>query len=763
MSIFSELKRRNVFKVVAAYIIVGWLIMQVGDTLAPALYLPEWVNSLLAYFLILGFPLAIFFAWAYEMTPDGIKKEKDIDKTLSITDTTGQKLNYTIIGLLVMALGYFVWESRFYKDEPAAMGKHPVSSQSKAENQLTADKAKPDVSTEKPVSATIDRKSIAVIPFRNRSADEENAAFFSDGVHDELLTNLSKIEALKVISRTSVMSYRDTTKNLRQIGAELGVANILEGGVQRAGDQVRINVQLIDAANDENLWANVYDRRLTAENIFAIQSEIARAIAGALEATLTLGEEAQLEKTPTGNLEAYDNLLMARQLLNRGNWQDLRDAQSYLDKAIELDSRFVQAYVSLANAYAAMLETGAVVLQEINEPWGEAIQTALTLDENDANANAAHAQYLWRNGKEGVEKAFEKARQLEPANVDIMHMYGQYLRKTFQLEKALPVYQMAWELDPVSIKNLSGLARIYEARREMYKALELLARIRQLDPSNPLGIGPVAGPYVSIGNLVEGIRWLFKAMAKDPEDSDLTNWVVRTYIDLGDLNRARQWLSWAEQSQNLNPMTLTDRAILDVIEGNADAATELGRQTLENNSFNRWGSETVAVRTLLIEAIDQGRTDRALELLRQVQPELFETAPTINGGNAVQAIDTAHLLQLAGQNEMASRLLQAVLAAYEVPYAITDDWLRTGKAQALALLGKKQAALEELQQQVDNGWRHLWRWDTKLNPNFESLGEEPAFLAIIEFLGADMARQLEDVRAMETAGEIPLPPGVSVQ
>ena len=763
MSIFSELKRRNVFKVVAAYIIVGWLIMQVGDTLAPALYLPEWVNSLLAYFLILGFPLAIFFAWAYEMTPDGIKKEKDVDKTRSIAHTTGQKLNYTIIGLLVMALGYFVWESRFYEEEPAAMGKRPVGSQSTAENQLTAENAPSNISIETPTPAPIDKKSIAVIPFRNRSADEENAAFFSDGVHDELLTNLSKIEALKVISRTSVMSYRDTTKNLRQIGVELGVANILEGGVQRAGDQVRINVQLIDAANDENLWANVYDRRLTAENIFAIQSEIARAIAGALEATLTLGEEAQLEKTPTGNLEAYDNLLMARQLLNRGNWQDLRDAQSYLDKAIELDPLFVQAYVSLANAYAAMLETGAVVLQEINEPWGEAIQTALTLDENDANANAAHAQYLWRNGKEGVEKAFDKARQLEPGNVDIMQMYGQYLRKTFQIEKALPVYQMAWELDPVSIKNISGLARIYEARREMYKALELLARIRQLDPSNPLGIGPVAGPYVSIGNLVEGIRWLFKAMAKDPEDSDLTNWVVRTYIDLGDLNRARQWLSWAEQSQNLNPMTLTDRAILDVIEGNADAATELGRQTLENNSFNRWGSETVAVRTLLIEAIDQGRTDRALELLRQVQPELFETAPTINGGNAVQAIDTAHLLQLAGQNEMASRLLQAVLAAYEVPYAITDDWLRTGKAQALALLGKKQAALEELQQQVDNGWRHLWRWDTKLNPNFESLGEEPAFLAIIEFLGADMARQLEDVRAMETAGEIPLPPGVSVQ
>ena len=763
MSIFSELKRRNVFKVAAAYIIVGWLVMQVGDTLAPALYLPKWVNSLLAFFLILGFPLAIFFAWAYEVTPDGIKKEKNVEKSRSITHSTGQKLNYTIIGLLVIALGYFIWESRFYKTDRDALGEHPTSSQSTAETPHTADKVTPGVSIESPASAPIDRKSIAVIPFRNRSADEENAAFFSDGVHDELLTNLSKIKALKVISRTSVMSYRDTTKNLRQIGAELGVANILEGGVQRAGDKIRINVQLIDAASDEHLWANVYDRQLTAENIFAIQSEIARAIAGALEATLTPGEEAQLEKTPTKNLQAYDNLLIARQLLDRGNWQDLRDAQSYLGKAIELDPLFVQAYVSLANSYADLLETGAVVLQDVIEPWEEAIQTALALDENDANAHAAYARYLWRNEKDGVEKAYEKARQLEPANVDIMQMYGQYLRKSFQLEQALRVYQLAWELDPVSIQTLYGLGRIYQARRESDKALELYRRIRQLDPTNPMGIGPTAGLYLSSGNLVEGTRWLFKAMSSDPEDSDLSNWVVRTYIDLGDFNRARQWLSWAEQSQNLNPMTLTDRAMLDVFEGNSDTAMELGRQTLENHTFDRWGSETVAVRTLLIEAIDQGRTDSALELLRRVQPELFETAPTINGGNAVQAVDTAHLLLLAGQSEMAAKMLQAVLAAYDVPYVISDDWVRTGKAQALALLGEKEAALNELRQQVDNGWRLLWRWDTELSPNFESLREEPEFLAIIEFLDADMARQLEDVRAMEAAGEIPLPPGVSVQ
>ena len=190
------------------------------------------------------------------------------------------------------------------------------------------------MSTESTGPALPNKKSIAVLPFRNRSANEENAEFFSDGVHDELLTNLSRIKALKVISRTSVMRYRDTTMNLRQIGEELGVANILEGGVQRAGDMVRINVQLIDAASDEHLWAKVYDRQLTTGNIFAIQTEIAEAIAKALKATLSPNEHALLTATPTNNLEAYDNLLMGRQLILRGSWHNLRDAQSSLEKAI---------------------------------------------------------------------------------------------------------------------------------------------------------------------------------------------------------------------------------------------------------------------------------------------------------------------------------------------------------------------------------------------------------------------------------------------
>jgi len=746
LSFFKELKRRNVFKVAVAYIIVGWLLLQVSDTLVPALHLPVWFHSGVAFVLILGFPLAMIFAWAYEITPEGLRKEKEIDKLQSIAQTTGQKLNFTIIALLAAALAYFAWDKFVANPESDV---DMVQTVPAIENTDVAGSSDAEKS---------DKKSIAVIPFQNRSANEENAAFFSDGVHDELLTNLSRIEELKVISRTSMMSYRDTTKNLRQIGEELGVATVLEGGVQRAGDTVRINVQLIDTATDEHLWAEIYDRQLTAENIFAIQTEIARAIAKALEATLSPREQILLATTPTTSLEAYDNLLMARQLINRGNWQSLRDAQSYLEKAIVLDPEFVQAHVLLAKTYFDLHQTGAVTLQEVSASWHQSVQSALSLNPDNAGAIAVQALYLWGHGKEGVEEAFERARQLEPYNAEIMTMYGRYLRYSFLPDRALPLYEMARELDPVSIEVLFGLARIRLTRWEMDKALEMFARIRQVDPASVNGFGYVSDIYMKTGDLVQGSEWLFKAMSIDPEDSDISHYVVMMYLSFGDFDSARKWLRWIEHNQNSNSMFLSNMAMLNINEGHPDLAIKYVHEAIDTQVLDRHGSDAVLVRTLLIWTLDQGQTGKALEIIGQAHPKLFDTIPIVDAGNVSQAIDTAQLLQRENRNDEAKVLLQAAIAAYDKPYAVAETSLAPGKAQALALLGEKQAALKELRFQVDRGWRFLWRWNSELNPNFESLREEPEFQAIIEFLRTDMARQLESMRALESAGKIPLPP-----
>jgi hypothetical protein len=216
MSIFEELKRRNVFRVAMAYLIIAWLLLQVADVMLDNFGAPGWVFKSIMLVLVLGFPLALLFAWAFELTPDGIKKEKDVDRSHSITPHTGRKLDYTIIALLAVGLLYFVWESRFDRSSDVIAPESP--------DIPSVTSAVPSDSSVIPAVAT--DKSIAALPFTTRSTDE-NDKFFSDGMHDDLLTQLAKIGELKVISRTSVMEYRDTTKNLRQIGAELGVAAIL--------------------------------------------------------------------------------------------------------------------------------------------------------------------------------------------------------------------------------------------------------------------------------------------------------------------------------------------------------------------------------------------------------------------------------------------------------------------------------------------------------------------------------------------------------
>jgi TolB-like protein len=298
MAILGEMRRRNIFKVSLAYAIVSWLIVQVADILLPTFNAPQWVMQVLVLLLILLFPVAVLLSWAFELTPEGFKAAADVDRTQSITVRTGKKLNHIVIGLLALAVIVLVLDNYVYRTEV---------------------EPDPDVAY---------RQSIAVIPFANRSAAEEDAGFLADGIHDELLTRLAKISDLRVISRTSVLEYRDTTRNITEIGKELGVGSILEGGVQRAGDEIRINVQLIDARTDEHIWADTFDRELSAANVFAIQSEISAAIADALEAELSDDELERIDAVPTENLAALQAYFTGKQLIEKRTTDSIRAAIS---------------------------------------------------------------------------------------------------------------------------------------------------------------------------------------------------------------------------------------------------------------------------------------------------------------------------------------------------------------------------------------------------------------------------------------------------
>src|SRR6266480_6840042 len=270
---FAELKRRNVYKVAVAYAIVAWLLIQGASILFPTFEAPAWVMKVFATAVIFGFPVALIFAWAFEITPEGIKRAEEVDLGKSITHQTGRKLMWMTAFLAVIAAGLFAYQVWRTKSMPGV-----ITSSSRIEE----------------TTASIPKKSIAVLPFENLSRDPDNA-LFTDGVQDEILTDLAKVADLKVISRSSVMQYKsEVARDLRKIGRELGVAHLLEGSVQRANNRVRVNAQLIDARNDAHLWAQTYDRDLA--DVFAIQSEIAKAIADQLQAKLSPAEKNAIEQ-----------------------------------------------------------------------------------------------------------------------------------------------------------------------------------------------------------------------------------------------------------------------------------------------------------------------------------------------------------------------------------------------------------------------------------------------------------------------------------
>ena len=759
MSLFGELKRRNVFKVAAAYVIVAWLVMQVAEVMGPALRLPEWAISFVAFILVLGFPVAMVLAWAFELTPEGLRRERDVDRPESITHVTGRKLNRIIVGLLVIAVAYLAWD-RF----TGTRGQPSPASETATNAGPPLAGGKPGVGDAAPRedgAIPSNDKSIAVLPFQNRSANEENAAFFADGVHDEILTNLSKISDLKVISRTSVMAYRDSEKNMRQIGEELGVATLLEGAVQRAGDTVRINVQLIDAKTDEHLWASTYDRQLTAEGVFAIQSEIALAIADALEATLSPEAKAKLQRAPTDSLEAYDLYLRAIQLKDRANWDALEQAFAYLDQSLALDPEFQAAWVLRARVLTELYNTGARTLEAVQVPLEAALARALTLDQASGGAHGARAAYLALLEDPGAMGEFELALRLDPNNIQIIEDYARALSMASQPQRALELTLRARDLDPLSSWVWFRLARLREQLGQLDEALEAYARIRELDPASSLGYGPTAGVYELQGEIARSLYWLHEAWKADPADLDLPNWIIRGYITLGDPDSARAWLGIIADANPEFPMTLANQSILDVEDGRMQDAVRRATRHLAAGHGNRWGSETTVVTVLLMDAVRREDPGPALDLLRSEHSRLFQQPPAVDASNVLLALDAAQLMLLDGQREAAESLLRAAIRFSERPNALTgstNSWRVTARARALALLGEKEAALGELEKWVDAGWRVLWRLQLLHNPNFDSLREEPAFRDLVERLEEDMRQQLLKVRAMEASGEIPAPP-----
>ncbi|MEJ2129421.1 MAG: tetratricopeptide repeat protein [Woeseiaceae bacterium] len=542
----EEIKRRNVFKVAVVYIIAGWLTMQVVDVMFPALKIPDWVTSAIAALMLIGFPFALIFAWAFELTPEGIKREKDVDRSESITAQTGRKLNSTIIIILVVALGFMLVD-KFYQSN---------GSIDAADGSVVVD-IKP---------------SIAVLPFVNMSGDRDNE-YFSDGLSEELLNLLAKIPTLHVAGRTSSFQFKDTNEDLRLIGEKLNVANVLEGSVRQSGTRLRITAQLINADTGYHLWSETYDRELT--DVFAIQDEIAANVVDALRLKL-LGEDIPAPVHGTKNVDAYNLYLRAIYLADQTTEANVRNAMVALERAVEIDPQYADAYALMAELHQ-LLVSGFVGLGYGDFESGfdkvhEYADTALAIDPRNANAMFAKANAVWV-AESDIDKATElysRALEVDPNHTGALGWLSFLRLSQGRYEEGIDLAKRALALDPLSVVAMRSLGDAYRLAGRREEAIATYETALEMQPDTARVHGRLTRIALADGDFElaaahirhEPVQWvkdMFAVMINSKgEDSEGYQAAVQAYADtygesnsyqlaemygfVGDVENAFKWL-----------------------------------------------------------------------------------------------------------------------------------------------------------------------------------------------------------------------------
>jgi TolB-like protein/Tfp pilus assembly protein PilF len=456
----TELKRRKVYRVAVAYAIVAWLLIQAASILFPTFEAPLWVMKVFVTAVILGFPVALILAWAFELTPEGIRRAEDVVSREAKTAKAGRKWTAIIGAAAVLAAALFTFQFSRTRSSPSAeLPKQTVP------------------------TAGMD-KSVAVLPFENLSSDKENA-FFAQGIQDEIITTLSKISGLRVISRTSTVHYNSAPENLSEIARQLRVSNVLEGSVQKAGDRVHINVQLIQAETDAHLWAQSYDRELT--DIFGVEAEVAKSIADSLQATLSPQEKARLEAKPTTNPDAYVLYLRARDYQTRPDnlLQDFRSARNLYAQAIKMDPNFALAHARLS-AVMSQIYHWFEPTQEVKETARREADESLRLQPDLGEGHLALGLYFYyeeSNYKEALRELNLAAKTL-PNDGDVGLYIAAVQRRQGHLTEAIAAYQKAEAIDPRNSITLYDAAQSYFGIRDWPNAVKGMDRVLALAPDS---------------------------------------------------------------------------------------------------------------------------------------------------------------------------------------------------------------------------------------------------------------------------------------
>jgi TolB-like protein/Tfp pilus assembly protein PilF len=515
---FAELKRRNVYKVAVAYIVAGWALSQGIAQVFPVFDIPNWVIRLIVVLIIIGLPISLVLAWMFELTPQGIKRTETADAMPAATRKKKHVWIYVVVIGVLLSIGLFL------------LGRYSAVNGA----------SRSSASAARTEAATVPDKSIAVLPFDNLSRDPDNA-YFAEGVQDEILTRLAKIGDLKVISRTSTEKYKSAPANLREIAQQLGVAHIVEGSVQKANDQVRVNVQLINALTDAHLWADTYDRKLL--DIFSVESDIAKTIADTLQAKLSGSEKTAISKKPTANPEAYELYLKARFFWNKRTGADLKTAAQYFERAVTADPSYGSAYAGLAQSYLLIPVFGAGAPRDFFPKAMVAAHRAIKLDETSAEGHSALAMLVLFDFKfKESEEEFRRAIELNPNYATAHHWFGNSLLVTLgRFDEAIKEGERAVELDPLSLIINADLGSTLMIARRYDEAIAQLRRTLALDGNFGYAHWNLGEALYLKGDIPAAISEYEKAAALD-DDPQILALLGRAYADTGKREQALEIL-----------------------------------------------------------------------------------------------------------------------------------------------------------------------------------------------------------------------------
>ena len=726
-SFVSELKRRNVLRVAAAYALVSWILIEAGSVLLPTFGAPEWFFKIYVILVLAGFVLSIIIAWVFEVTPDGVKLERDLDRSTYEPSSRGAG-NYIIIGLLVIALGISItFNITDMRGDALDIGEASTHS------------------------------SVAVLPFTSRSTNEENQ-FFTDGIHEDILTRLAEIKSLRVISRTSVNEYRDSGRNLREIAENLGVSTIVVGAVQRVGDDVRISVQLIDATSDQQLWANTFDRKLSIDSVFEVQSEISAQIATSLLAALTPEQEIRLAKIPTDNIEAYAEYVAGRANLSRREFGTLVTARAQFERAIELDPEYAQAHTALAETVLVTLANfRSIARTDAYKIASEHLAEALRIDPQLPQAYAVQGllqMMQWEgtrigNGNLASAVSFEKALELNPNLSDGYLWFASLRRAEGQIEDSIDLLTTALSIDPLSRIPYVNLPSSLAMEGQNERTIELLLHAVKIFPDWETPPNYLSNQLHALGRLDEAVAWSRreKALSDDPLAG---SGLLTIYQDFGDDIQQSAFFEAFPESHPLYPLGV---AYSYWLKREYEEALVAVKGFVDDPVF----PEEFTLPILIGSAMMTGDFDTAYEYLIRGNPTLkADSENTVDRFNLQFAVYLAYIEQQRNHPQAAAQLLlQAERVLRTLPrfgmagYGIRD-------VQVLTLQGRNNAAIDALTQAVDDGFVSSqtfdgWPFDT--DPIIEPLRSDPRFDVLQQRINERIERMRENVETAESTGD----------